>query len=324
MDSFRRAMAALLAVSAVTGPMVGEVRAESGQTPSDKTTIETAGVMPSIELAPTVEYGVKMGKIIKYKEELLRNECRLENLDFCAGVLHAIDESYKIREKAFDYPERTVLKNYLSREMVVEFGKTGKGLDVIYFKDEKGKNTNIPAICYVVGSEIKKTKIGVIDEVITKSWKDAPNFLDALVANDVRVLFQNQAADKNIEVFKFEKGIIYFNSGSNIDKKFLMKGLAVEMFGVRGDELSSPFRQGEVAVIKSILMHDCCNYLANKTDKKIFYDMVIRFQMDRDMYMKMWGFTNSYIDGLVKKIKTEGLMTPFGAETWEEIDSVKK
>lgn len=324
--ALRKTAALALVGAALSGPMVGEVRAENGQVPSDDTTIETAGVMPSInEFALTVEYGIKMGKIIKYKEELLRNECRLENLDFCAGVLYSVDESTEIQEKAFDHPERTILKKYLSRETVIEFGKTGKGLDVIYFKDEKGKKTNIPAICYVAGSEIKKTKIEVIDEVITKSWKDAPNFLEALVANDVRVLFQNQAAEDNdLEVFKYETGIIYFNSGSNIDKKFLMRGLAVEMFGVKGEALGGPFRQGEVGVIKSILMKECCRYLADKTGKDIFFDMIKKYQIGEDRYMKMFGFSTFYIDGLVEKIKAEGLMTPFGAESWEEVDSVKK
>ena len=323
--AIKRATALALVGAALSGPMVGEVRAEADSTTKSVTIYTETGVMPSIEKAPTVEYGIKMDKIAKYKEELLANECRLENLDFCAGVLYSVDESTEIREKAFDHPERTILKNYLSREMVIEFGKTGKGLDVIYFKDDKGKKTNIPAICYVAGSEIKKAKIGVIDEVITKNWKDAPNFLEALVANDVRVLFQNQAADNNqLEVFKYETGIVYFNSGSNIAKNFLMKGLAVEMFGVKGEALKGPFRQGEIAVIKSRLVKECSRYLANKTGKKIFFDIVERYQLDEDDYMKMFGLTSSYIDGLVKKIKTEGLMAPFGAETWEEIDSVNK
>ena len=322
--AIKRATALALVGTALSGPMVGEVRAEADSTTKSVTIYTESGVIPSVEKAPTVEYGIKMDKIAKYKEELLVNECRPENLNFCAGVLYSVDESTEIQEKAFEHPERTILKNYLTREMVIEFGKTGKGLDVIYFKDEKGKKTNIPAICYVAGSEIKKTKIEVIDDVITKSWKDAPNFLEALVANDVRVLFQNQASDKKLEVFKYETGIIYFNSSKNNDKSFLTQGLAAEMFGVRGDALSGPFRQLEVGIIKSRLAKECCLYLANKTGKDMYTTLVKRFQSDEDRYTKIFGFSTSYINGLVKKIETEGLMTPFGAETWEEIDSVKK
>lgn len=47
---FRRAKAALLAILTVTGPIAGEVRAESDQTQTDKTATETAGVMPSQQL----------------------------------------------------------------------------------------------------------------------------------------------------------------------------------------------------------------------------------------------------------------------------------
>ena len=87
------------------------------------------------------------------------------------------------KDDRFDLMDRTVLANYLSEEEIYNFGRTGEGLQVIYFKDENGNNTNIPAIL-LCGEEVRQKNIsldqlqGCIDFWIDKG---ATNFLEAMV-----------------------------------------------------------------------------------------------------------------------------------------------
>jgi hypothetical protein len=141
----------------------------------------------------TPAYAERVVKLSEYKDMLLNNECLPENLDFCARLLYAINESNGFHDtRVFNYPERTVLRNYLKEDEIIEFGRTGKGLDVIYFKDENGKKTDIPALLYLGVSDYN-VGLKQVQKAIDNWEKDAPNFLRALYDNDVCVFFQNKA-----------------------------------------------------------------------------------------------------------------------------------
>lgn len=280
-------------------------------------------------LYPTYEYATKRNKIIKYKEELGGEGCQEINLDFCAGLLYAIDKAKVLNHPKFDLKEKTLFRDYITKEQVYEFGRTGEGLDVVYFKDEEGKSTKEPAICYVASPEVKKFKISDIEKAIDYWEKPAPGFLRAMVSNDVRVFFHGKASkNDNTQIFTYMAGIIYYNYQKKDVNDFLVglkkRGLPLEMFGVKGEALKGEFGVGEVAVIKSLLARDCANYIAKKTGRKEFSDRVKSYQADLDRYLSETGLTLENISKLVDRIKKEELMTPFGAETWEEIDSVNK
>lgn len=332
MDSFRRAMAALLTVSAMTGPMVGEVKAESSQAPTDKMTIETAGVMPSQIEAPTQAYAKRLEKIEIYKARLRSSECKPENLDFCARVLYAVDESLGLYNSgAFPYQEKTILKNYLDRNKIIEFGKTGKGLEVIYFKDEKGKKTNIPALCYV-GASDWNVGIKQVQTAIDQWEKDAPGFLQSMYDNNVCVFFQNKASDNPGANAAYTTGIIFFScglidkktSGSSDFVKTIRIHFGVEMFGVRLDELGEKYWSATGAVIKQALAVDCNEYLFDKTGIKFYADRARSYNMGYDNYMGLSQSDPAKIDELIAELKANNWITPYGAETWEEIDSINK
>lgn len=303
----------------------------------DPTTSEVSP-NPSTEIlevkpSPTPEYAIKEQKNNSYREFLKENGCQDINIDFCTPLLYGIDENDGfVDTRIFTQPEKTILSNYISREEVVLFGKTGKidknwNWDVIYFKDEKGKRTKEPAVAYVYNPEIKHFKISDIEKAIDW-WEDKGvfGFLNAIVANDARIIFQSQAGDNNkVATMKYGEGIIYCNFSSSDLVKFqtmLIKGLAVEMFGVKGDALKNVFGPHEVTAIKSYLAVDCCKHMYKLTGFTKFNDLAKSFQISADGYMSRYGLRLEDINKLIKRIKSEMLMTPYGAKTWIEIDSV--
>lgn len=318
---------------AVTGVGFGGQVESRAETKSLDSAVVTTGEMPSqnegiIEKisSPTPEYAIKQQEIAQFKEVLKEKNCQEINLDFCAGVLYSIEKSDGFKSPGtYDLWQKTILGDYITPEQVYEFGETGKGLDVVYFKDKKGKKTKEPAIAYVATPDVKKFKVSDVEKGIDFWEKVAPGFLRAMVANDVRVLFQGQASsNKNVGGFKYEYGIIYFNSSdtdSMLFSFYLRKGLAIEQYGVKGDALGE-FSKDEVAVIKSWLALDCVKYIAKKTKNEDVIKKSRSFQVEVDDYISSGNFTYEDITPLIEKIKNEGLMTPFGAETWEEIDSV--
>lgn len=329
-DSLKRATASLLVAGALSGPMVGEVRAESNPNTGSGTTVTETGVMPSQETAPTLAYAKRMKKIEAYKKELNSNECKPENLDFCARVLYAVDQNdgfYGSEAYPVTYPEKSVLRNYLSRDEVIKFGRTGKGLDIVYFKDDKGKKTNVPALLYV-GAADWNVGLKQVQKAIDNWEKDAPGFLKAMYANDVCVFFQSKVGDYAGSNAKYKNGIILFNCGL-IDKKdrgssnyvkTISLHLGVEQFGIKLDELGEKYLGGAGAVIKQALAVDCNEYLAAKTGDKFFSDRVKGYGRGFDNYMGMSGCDPKEIDELITELKANNWITPYGAETWAEID----
>lgn len=289
---------------------------------SDKEKLR-AEVLSSIK----TNYDKKIYKLDQIKEELKKNGCQDINLDFCAGLVYATDNVYGFNDPDYDLKEKGVLKNYLTREQIFKFGKTGEGLDVIYFKDEKGKKTNEPAICYVVNPELKKyKKIDGLQKTIDKWEKVAPGFLRAMVANDVRVFFHSQSSsDNGVSNFKYSYGVLYYNFSRNDDNysSFMFKGMAVDQFGVRGDALGGKIEKEKVAAIKQWLARDCYQYIG-KVKNKDFTRRSEGLQLLLEHYMTKYKLDYDYISSIVDIIKEENLMTPFGADTWQEIDSIKK
>ncbi|MDD4106885.1 MAG: hypothetical protein PHX84_03030 [Candidatus Shapirobacteria bacterium] len=330
----KRLSAGILATGlAVTGVGFGGEVEASAETKSSNSSIATLGEMPSqnegiIEeiLNPTPDYTIKQQETDVYKEILKVKECQEIYLDFCADFLYSRNKSDGFKMPGyFDLWQKTILGDYVTDEQIYEFGRTGKGLDVIYFKDKNGKKTKEPAIAYVATPDVKKFKISDIEKGIAFWEKVAPGFLRTMVNNDVRVFFQGQASsNEKIKIFNYEYGIIYDNYSStdaNLFSFLLRRGFALEPFGVRGDALGI-FNKNEVAVIKSWLARDCSNYIFEKTKNKDVKNQINEYDADLIRYMSDGGFTYEYMSPIIERIKKEGLMIPFGAETWEEIDSV--
>lgn len=295
---------------------------------SNPSNIETAGIMPSQIEAPTLAYAKRLQKIEKLKEELVNKECKPENLDFCARVLYAVDESPGFFDSVMlPNQEKTILKNYLDRNKVIQFGKKGKGLDVIYFKDEKGKKTNIPALCYV-GASDWNVGIKQVQGAIDKWEKVSPGFLRWIYANDVCLFFQTDASDEKASTsFRYGKGIVLFNcnlknkkeKGSSDFSHTIQYGFGLEPFGNRLEELSTEYLGGTGAVIKQLLAYDCGSYINLSHPEFVMYR---DYKRGADFYIQLSGSSPEKINDLIAELKANKWVIPYGAKTWEEINSV--
>jgi len=248
--------------------------------------------------SPTPAYAVREQRLAAYKEELKDHECQEINLDFCARLLYAIDESGTFANANAAYPENGLLSNFLTREMIYAFGKTGEWLDVIYFKDENSNPTDEPALLYFGVSDYN-VGIEQVQEAIDLWEEDAPGFLRAMYANDVVVFFQNKSDSYPGANAKYGNGVIYFNCGQ-IDKdvagsgnfvKTIMIHMGVEQFGNRmcelvGDEYRYSSNSGP---IKEILAYECCEYLYKLTGEKFYSDRVESYKTAAAQYIIMYG-----------------------------------
>ena len=170
----------------------------------------------------TEHYAERHEKIEQYRKELIDKGCQEINLEACSNWLYAIDNCGYFADPSFIYPEKTKLSNYVSRDEVIEFGKTGKvdkkwNWKVVYHKDENGKLTNEPGLMYAFNPENKVFDIKYVQSPIDSWEKIAPGFFRTLNDNNTWVLFRNDATDlsnSKFEICKYGRSIIYDNSSS--------------------------------------------------------------------------------------------------------------
>lgn len=340
--SNRVGAAALAFTLAVGGSGIGNINEVRAEAESSVVVNETERETPTQRIIDNREriadllkgdYFEKNRKLSEYKDMLKDRECQDINLDFCAGILYSIDTADGFNDAVFDkWESTTILRDFVTKEQVFKFGKTGEGLDVVYFLNEKGEKTKEPAILYVATPEVKKQKIDVVEKGIAYWEKYDQDFREVLVDNEVRIILHSQASsNKKISVFKYETGIFYYNTSDSNPNYFsdsIAFGITMEMFGTKGDALGGKFNKYAVGVIKERLALDCGRYLAEKTKDKNMNGYVQARQETVDLYTQKYWIDKRqqmwYLEHLIKIIKENNLITPFGAETWEEIDSIKE
>jgi hypothetical protein len=133
--------------------------------------------------------------------------------------------------------------------------------------------------------------------------------------------------NKDLKTKTYSDGIICLNFSENDSesfKLFLRNGLPVEPFGVAACSyglVGGVNNEDEGGLVKSQLAVLCCNYLITKKTNSVASKLVKGFRQEADTYLKSYGFgmTVGERDSLVEKCKK--LMTPFGADSWAEIDA---
>jgi hypothetical protein len=225
------------------------------------------------------------------------------------------------------------LSNYVTKDQVIEFGRTGKvdkkwNWKVIYHKDEKGKITKEPGLMYAFNPGNKVFDAKNVQTPIDSWEKIAPGFFRALNANDTWVIFQSDASDSSnkIQCCKYGSSIIYVNFSSRDSsdfENFLYKmGLPKEQFGVRGDALFGDLKRAQVGLVKSRLALDCCKHISGKKNSKFIRGRIKSFQMEADSYLAQTpGISYEEIQSFKDEMEFNNLMIPFGAACWEEINA---
>jgi hypothetical protein len=282
--------------------------------------------------SPTPAYAERELELAQYKDALRSNGCQEINLDMCARLMYAKNKSRGFYDFSFTDVEKTKLSNYLTDEMIFKFGKTGKGLDIIYFKDENGKKTKEPALCYLGASDYN-VSLKQVQKAIDNWEKDAPGFLCSMYANDVCIIYQNKANSQPGAMAKYEDGIIFFNCGK-IDKKAagsvdFTRGiqfvLGVELFGNRMQILGGEYfgeGGGVAGAAKELWGVKCCKYIYIITGNDFYLKRSQSYQTIADNYVRSSGTSRARIEDIMKIAEEKGLVAPYGATSWAEINSV--
>ena len=263
-------------------------------------------------------------KTARCRQELIDAGCLDINVDACTAWLYAFYESDGFSDHNYVYKEKSVLRNYITKEQIIEFGRTGEGLNVVYFKDEDGNETPEPALLFVANPDVKVAKFSYLQEALDWWEERAPGFLRALVANDVRVIFQSQAGGSwSIQHAKYGDGIVYMNYSYSPGglRIFWPDALAVEQFGIRAIALG--MGNNESGLIKSRFAELCDKYIALvKNADTCVYSMGEKQNYITGYYYELYsvGWPNNEIEAFVDYLKDNNLVTPFGADSWQDID----
>lgn len=279
----------------------------------------------------TDHYEERLREIWGYKQELIMAECQEINLDACAEVCYSIDHSEGFSSKSYINKEKTILKNYITKEEVFEFGRTGKipenaNFQVIYFKDENGKQTNEIALFYVANPENKVFKSSVVQKTIDWWEERCPGYLETLVTNGCRVIFHSQAG-KNSTVQKntYGDGIYYMNFSerdTGLFENMLIYHSLEESFGICCDALG--MTNNEEGLVKAELALLCFQYaLANNNKDKKIINLIKENQEEVVLYNEIFGEGRSAeeINCLIEDAK-KVVAAPFYAKSWWEIDEM--
>lgn len=282
----------------------------------------------------TSDYKERQDGIAECKQEMFENGCLPQFLDFYSELLYSrrIDPGFV--DSMYDWPERTILGNYISDEDIFESGRTGKPvgkLQLVYFKDENNNITNEPALACVFDSDYN-IGLETFQEAVYRLEEDCPGFLRSLRKNNVVAFLQTNAHNGKDGGARFGKGVIYVGY-SKLDKKDdtkeeiikqLMTYLPVEGFGCRafvlvGDDCQYAAASGE---IKEYLDTKWNKYMYKKTKDKYYKTKAKEAEGWYKNYVKQSIYTKEELADILKKVESESLVYPYGVDSWDEINKV--
>lgn len=357
-DRARKLMAAALVTVTLSGPLAAEVRAETPAPadPSATQSTETTEVtkndnMPDVEVEaetpapadpmngevvyPTQDYADRMAGISECKDFIKEHEYLPNLLDFGAELMYVERNHVGFPAAKYKYEERTKIGTYIDDEDVLEWVKTGEGLPVIWHKDENGNVTNEPAMVFKTADSDYQISIEIFQEALDRLEKDCPGFLRSLCdRNDVIVFLQTDAVGGLDGGAKYGWGVEYLGYNKKTKKtnkqndegiiELLMKYLPVEGFGNRatvllGDECEYNAASG---VIKESLDADWNWYMYKKTKKKFYKTNAKEAEGWCKKYTKQSIYTKEELGVILKKVKDENLIPPYGVDSWAKVDEV--
>lgn len=295
-----------------------------GYTPAPGNPLETKYVTDAYELV--------LEERSLNREFLKENECQPENLECCARTIYAIKNGKNgFKGSGFDWPEKTVLSNYVTIDNIVEYGRTGKCILADGVKLEGIRDNNGKLIFFYIGESDFNVGVDTIEKAILSWDPNRQDFLEYIEANDVCVFFQNKANKSTGTVAKFGFGILYFNYGkadkkaggkketySNSVQKILgAESIANRLRMIEGNDLEyvsdSPILKLELAI-------DFTEFLVKENGGKFYKNMLKQYKSILEDYKERYPAVGD-IKALVTEIKDKNLVTPFGT-SWEEIDKV--
>ena len=240
-----------------------------------------------------------------------------ERLQFVKDLLNLYDHSVSSDNTAFDKVD-----DYITREQIVEYGRTGdfskvKDFSIISHKD------GTPAIALI---NCKDNVVSSFKTAIKEMEVYDPNYLKVLTSNGMRAFMVNRFAENMGNVFTFNKsGLIVWNLDINKDFSVnnLKRPLETESFGIKMYQLGGDYAK-YVGFMKEQLSSDCWWYIFKRTGDAVAESgSRSSYIITKTLYNPYYApitFKDEKIQDLLKSVRDNNLATPFGG-TWAEISA---
>jgi hypothetical protein len=350
-DKLKRTVALGLTGLALSGPMTGEVRGEQNPMNPPTTTTEK-GVMPSQEVEVTDEYRKRISRILTedfeapvpvedmriimedwkqktfgpYKEELKTQGVEDEAmLDFGAKVLWAWE---------FNAGGVAHIRNFVSREQILEYTKTKQGLNVYCNKDGDPRilllNTN-KRIDKVFDMAIKWYEENEATDALESIYNNGvcvwvayqfePGGYTSILLDEYGVLNPN-ISEENIKKVKDEN----FRNG-------IVRGLFVESYGVAHGQAvralgisSKHWYVADIEIVKSVLAGKIGEAMGKVND--IYKRRGESFNLSAENFAAQFGVPggvkSEWIARQVQFLTEAELIDPIGFESWKEVPGMEE
>jgi len=206
------------------------------------------------------------------------------------------------------------VESFINRKQIINWGKTGKGLQVIDYEN------GTPALALI---NFDKTTTGYFNDCLSDMKKYDVNYLKEITANGAVAVMIDGNGDGSFTYNKY--GLIDWmlskENYNNVNKIYLEQGILVESFGVRMENLGGDYSKYE-GFLKEALASDCWWNLWKKTGSSVckensFDHYICAKEFYGDIYSPV-KFKDKKIQDLLKNVRSKNLASAFGG-SWSQI-----
>lgn len=246
-----------------------------------------------------------------------------ERLEFTKDLLNLYDESVtkiatpKEFETAFNK-----IKDFISRNQIIEYGKSGEtGENLLIVKHKDGN----PAVALINCAD---NVVNSFDGMIEEMNQYDSNFLEKMTENGLVAFMVNRFDENRGNSFTFnESGLVVFNLKPDfvdlINYKVLLDAVVTEVFGIKCLNLGGDYAKYS-GYMKQQLAADFLEHLYEKTGNEYFKISAIgSYFIGKNYYGNYYSpvtLEDEKIQKLIKDVRN--LIEPIGADSWNEIKAV--
>ncbi len=232
-----------------------------------------------------------------------------ERLEFTKDMLNLYEKSSADRSSTFNK-----IKNFVTKDQIINYGKTGSGLSVI----EYGNGT--PAFALI---NCNAGVTNAVNTMVSEMSNYDSNYLRAITNNGVVALMDNGMSGGN---FNFNKeGLIswFRDSDDEIGSAQLKRPVLTESFGIKMLNLGGDYAK-YIGFMKEQLASDCWWNLYKKNGDNFCNDMSqSTYMITKIMYNPIYApvdFRDKEIQDLLKSVRNNNKAASFGG-SWPQISA---
>ncbi len=234
-----------------------------------------------------------------------------ERLEFTKVMLNLYDGSVN------DHVAFSKIKNFVTRQQIINYGKTGEGLSVVKY------DNGTPAVALI---NCNDNITNIFNSMISQMKSYDSNYLKKLTSNGMVAFMVNRYEPNWGNTFTFNRnGLTVWNLASEevntVTPGKLKRTVETEAFGIKMYSLGGDYAN-YIGFMKELLSSDCWWNLWKKTGDQYCYDMSqSSYMISKITYGPAYApvtLQDEKIQNLLKNIRDKNLATSFGG-SWSEI-----